>query len=157
MKDNYKGKYKELEVINSKLQQIIEYDNKLYEFLEDILKNKMTEHTILTASREGLTEFAAESQSIYSEAKTLWDGTIIPLIKGCEEPLYNETVRAEKIIDRCEQYNNQILEILVQRELDFSEEEERREDVKDIARKALEKNDPEEESPSEDAIEDKKE
>ena len=118
--------------------------------LEDILKNKMTDHTILTASREGLTEFAAESQSIYSEAKTLWNGTIIPLIKGYEEPLYSETVKAEKIIDCCEQHNNKILEILVQRELDFTEEEERREDVKDIARKALENIDSEEESSTED-------
>ncbi|MHA1244209.1 MAG: hypothetical protein ACTSP7_06495 [Candidatus Heimdallarchaeota archaeon] len=118
--------------------------------LEDILKNKMTDHAILTASREGLTEFAAESQTIYSEAKTLWDGTIIPLIKGYEEPLYSETVKAEEIIDCCEQHNNKILEILVQRELDFTEEEERREDVKDIARKALEKIDSEEESSTED-------
>ncbi|MHA1440867.1 MAG: hypothetical protein ACTSPK_03245, partial [Candidatus Heimdallarchaeota archaeon] len=118
--------------------------------LGDILKNKMTDHVILTASREGLTEFAAESQTIYSEAKTLWDGTIIPLIKGYEEPLYSETVKAEEIIDCCEQHNNKILEILVQRELDFTEEEERREDVKDIARKALEKIDSEEESSTED-------
>ncbi|MHA1365596.1 MAG: hypothetical protein ACTSP5_04190, partial [Candidatus Heimdallarchaeota archaeon] len=91
-----------------------------------------------------------ESQTIYSEAKTLWDGTIIPLIKGYEEPLYSETVKAEEIIDCCEQHNNKILEILVQRELDFTEEEERREDVKDIARKALEKIDSEEESSTED-------
>lgn len=114
--------------------------------LEEILKTKMTEHTVLTSSREGLTEFAAESQTIYSEAKTLWDATVKPLIKGYEEALYTETVQAEKIIDCCEQHNNKILEILVQRELDFTEEEARREDVKDLARKALEEKESEEES-----------
>ncbi|MHA1188767.1 MAG: hypothetical protein ACTSSK_18305 [Candidatus Heimdallarchaeota archaeon] len=83
---------------------IISALNDYEKLLEDILKNKMTDHAILTASREGLTEFAAESQTIYSEAKTLWDGTIIPLIKGYEEPLYSETVKAEEITKRARFY-----------------------------------------------------
>jgi len=138
------------------LNQIIGALEDYEKLLGDILKNKMTDHAVLTASREGLTEFAAESQSIYSEAKTLWDTTILPLIKGFEEPLYTETVKAEKIIDCCEEHNNKILEILVQRELDFTEEEERREDVKDLARKALEEKDSEEEGSSTDNVEDEK-
>jgi len=144
-------KKKELDKIVTALQ---DYEKQLNELLE----NRMTEHIVLTASREGLTEFAAESQTIYSEAKTLWDSTIIPIIRGYEEALYSETVQAEKIIDNCEQHNNQILEILVQRELDFTEEEERRDDVKDIARKALEeKESKEDNSASEKSESDKQE
>ena len=144
-------KQKELDKIVTALQ---DYEKQLNE----LLKNRMTEHIVLTASREGLTEFAAESQTLYSEAKTLWDSTIIPIIRGYEDALYSETVQAEKIIDNCEQHNNQILEILVQRELDFTEEEERRDDVKDIARKALEEKDSEEDnSASEKSESDKQE
>ena len=114
-------------VLDDYLQQLLDLQNK-----------KMTEHTLLTASREGLTEFATESQRLFSEAKTLWNSSILPLIKGYEEELVVDTLEAEKLIDQCETTSNKILDILVQRELAFTEDEERKEDVRDKARKALE-------------------
>ena len=119
--------------IKKTLEILKDYDAQLVELLE----KKMTEHTLLTASREGLTEFATESQRLYSEAKTLWNSSILPIIKGYEESLLVDTLEAEKIIDNCEIYSNKILDVLVQRELEFTEDEARKEDVKDKARKAL--------------------
>ncbi|MBN1330446.1 MAG: hypothetical protein JXA54_13310 [Candidatus Heimdallarchaeota archaeon] len=112
------------------------YQQQLY----DMLKTKMTQFTLNTASREALTEFAADSQTFYSEAKAIWTATILPLIKGNEEAFYTDTLDAERIIDQCSKYSDKILEILVKREMEIVEEDAKREEIKRIAQKAIEEN-----------------
>ncbi len=105
--------------------------------LNEMLKKKMTPFTISTASREALTEFAADSQALLSETKAIWSSTILPLIKGYEEQLHIDTLDAELIIDDCSKLSDKILEILVAREMGIVEEEAKREDVKKLAKEAL--------------------
>ncbi len=106
--------------------------------LNDILKNKMSQFTLNTASREALTEFATDSQSLFSEAKAIWTATVLPTIKGFEEIFYTDTLDAERIIDQCGKISDQILDVLVKREMEIVEEEVKREEIKEIAQKALE-------------------
>ncbi|NHJ86101.1 MAG: hypothetical protein FK734_11615 [Asgard group archaeon] len=110
------------------------YENQLNE----MLKKKMTQFTLSTCTRELLTEFATESQTIYSEANTLWTATILPLIKGFEEELHRDTLDAEKHLDNCSSLSQKILDILVERELELTEEEVHKEDVKKLAHKVIE-------------------
>lgn len=105
--------------------------------LTKMLKKDLTSFNVSTVSREALTEFASDSQSFYSEAKAVWTSTILPLIKGYEDELLADTLEAEKIIDKCEELSNKILDILVNREMEIVEEEARREEVKRMAQKAL--------------------
>jgi len=106
--------------------------------LEDLLNKKMTSHTLSTASREGLTEFATDAQTLFTEAKGIWNASILPLIKGSEEQLYTDTLEAERIIDHCQVLSLKILDVLVEREMDFSQEEDKKEDNIIKAQKALE-------------------
>ncbi len=106
--------------------------------LEDLLDKKMTSQVLSTASREGLTEFATDAQTLYSEAKGIWNSTILPLIKGSEEQLYVDTLEAERIIDQCQAFSLKILDILVEREMEFSQEEDKKEDNIVKAQNALE-------------------
>ncbi|HUT81628.1 MAG TPA: hypothetical protein VMZ29_10550 [Candidatus Bathyarchaeia archaeon] len=127
---------KKRDALKNAITALENYRQQLY----DILKNKMTQYTINTASREGLTEFAADSQSLYGEAKAIWTATVLPIIKGNEEAFYTDTLDAERIIDQCGKYSDQILEILVNREMEIVEEDAKREEIKLQARKALEEN-----------------
>ncbi len=106
--------------------------------LEDLLNKKMTPHTLDTASREGLTEFATDAQILFTEAKGIWNSIILPLIKGSEEQLYVDTLEAERIIDHCQTLSLKILDVLVEREMEFSKEEDNKEDNIAKAQKALE-------------------
>lgn len=106
--------------------------------LEDLLNKQMTSHTLSTASREGLTEFATNAQTLFTEAKGIWSSIILPLIKGSEEQLYVDTLEAERIIDHCQVLSLKILDILVEREMEFSQEEDKKEDNIIKAQRALE-------------------
>ncbi|NHK29983.1 MAG: hypothetical protein FK730_01435 [Asgard group archaeon] len=106
--------------------------------LTKMLKKDLTPFNVSTISREALTEYASDSQSLYSEAKAIWISTILPLIKGFEDVLHIDTLEAERIIDKCENLSNKILDILVNREMEIVDEEARREEVKLMAQKALE-------------------
>lgn len=105
--------------------------------LDDLVKQKMTSFTINTASREALAEFASDSQALLGEAKAIWTSTILPLIKGYEEPLHIDTLEAESIIDDCSASFDKILEILVNREMAIVDEEAKREEVRQLALKAV--------------------
>jgi len=105
--------------------------------LEELLKKKMTQFTVNTASREALAEFASDSQTLLGEAKAIWISTILPLIKGYEEALHLDTLEAESIIDDCSASFDKTLEILVNREMEIIDEEEKREEIRQIAQKAI--------------------
>jgi hypothetical protein len=107
--------------------------------LEELRKTKMKPEKIAEASRELLTEYAAESQSIYAEAKTLWNTTVLSLIKGAEDELHVETLKAEKILDNCAELSNEILDLLIKRELEFTEDVDKKEDIKQKAKRAIQK------------------
>ncbi|MHA1462851.1 MAG: hypothetical protein ACTSQ0_07270, partial [Candidatus Heimdallarchaeota archaeon] len=98
----------------------------------------MTSLTLDTASREGLTEFATDAQTLYTEAKGIWNASVLPLIKGSEEQLYTDTLEAERVIDQCQAISLKILDVLVEREMTFSQEEDKKEDNIVKAQKALE-------------------
>ncbi|MFW9923512.1 MAG: hypothetical protein ACFFDW_09545, partial [Candidatus Thorarchaeota archaeon] len=128
-------------LLNEKNKQMEKFKKELEKYeqqLDDILRKKMTAYNLSTFSREGLTELATESQRIYSEAKTYWSNNVLPLIKGYENEFYTDTLEIEKIIDNCESTANQILDILVKRELDYTSDEARKESIKDKAKLALE-------------------
>jgi hypothetical protein len=114
--------------------------------LDEVLNKKMTSFTISTASREALAEFATDSQALLGEAKAIWISTILPLIKGYEEALHIDTLEAESIIDDCSATFDKILEILVNREMEIVDEEVKREEIRQLAHKAV---DDQEEEPSE--------
>lgn len=118
--------------------------------LDDLLNKKMTPHTLSTASREGLTEFATDAQTLFTEAKGIWNSTILPLIKGVEEQMYVDTLEAERIIDYCQTLSLKILDVLVEREMEFSREEDKKENNIIKAQRALDKaSQTEEQEPSE--------
>ncbi|MCK5299112.1 MAG: hypothetical protein KAJ76_09410, partial [Candidatus Heimdallarchaeota archaeon] len=128
------------EIIKSKKETMKEaivalknYDKQL----DDLIKQKMTAFTINTASREALAEFAIDSQALLGEAKAIWTSTILPLIKGYEEPLHIDTLEAESIIDDCSASFDKILEILVNREMAIVDEEAKREEIRQLALKAV--------------------
>ena len=112
----------------------------------------MTSFTISTVSREALAEFASDSQTLLGEAKAIWTSTILPLIKGYEEPLHLDTLEAESIIDDCSASFDKILEILVNREMAIVDEEAKREEIRQLALKAV---DDQEEKTSEEVVEEK--
>ncbi len=129
------------EIIASKKEAMKESITALLNYeqqLTKMLKKDLTAFNVSTVTREALTEFASDSQSLYSEAKTIWTSTILPLIKGYEDELLADTLEAERIVDKCEEISNKILDILVKREMEIVEEEARREEVKRMAQKALE-------------------
>ncbi|MBD3192652.1 MAG: hypothetical protein GF308_18570 [Candidatus Heimdallarchaeota archaeon] len=114
------------EVLRRKEEQMKQHISALKEYHQKILalkNDKMTSQTIAQASREQLTEYASESQALYSEAQAIWDSSILPLIKGYEKELELQTLSAEKILENCKEIANQILDLLVQRELKYSETE----------------------------------
>jgi len=127
-------------IMNEAINALKNYDRQL----DELLKKKMTPFTISTASREALAEFAADSQALLGEAKAIWTNTILPLIKGYEEPLHIDTLEAESIVDDCSATFDKILEILVNREMEIVEEEAKREEIRQLAQKAVD--DQEEES-----------
>ena len=129
---------KVLEMKRDEIKTLVEDLKDYQRKLEDLKTNRMNAQAISAASREGLTEYAAESQSLYSEAKAIWNSSILPIIKGYEEPLEVDTLKAEEVIDKCRELAEQILEILVQRELALSQKEEKKELIKSKAVKALE-------------------
>ncbi|NHJ49226.1 MAG: hypothetical protein FK733_15665 [Asgard group archaeon] len=133
----------EITDIKAKMRETITALKNYEEQLTKILKKDLTTFNVSTVSRETLTEFAADSQSLYSEAKVIWTNTILPLIKGVEEKLHSDTLEAEQIIDNCSSLSDKILDILVKREMEIVEEETRREEVKQAAMKALEENEQE--------------
>lgn len=109
----------------AKMQQHISSLKEYQEKITALKNDKMTPQTIGQASREQLTEYASESQALYSEAQAIWDSSILPLIKGYEKELELQTLSAEKILEDCKETANQILDMLVQRELEYSEVEEK--------------------------------
>jgi hypothetical protein len=133
----------------AKMQEIIlalkDYEQKLTK----MYKKDLTTFNVSTVTREALTEFAADSQSIYSEAKATWTSTILPLIKGFEEKLHGDTLEAEKIIDSCKNLSDKILDVLVKREMEIIDEEARREEIKHKAQEALKEQEAEQEKSEE--------
>ena len=119
------------------LRQAITALQNYEEALRKMLKKDLTPFNVSTITREALTEFAADSQALLGEAKTTWSATILPLIKGFEEQLLADTLEAEKILDNCKTISDKILEILVAREMEIVDEEEKREEIKRKAQEAL--------------------
>ncbi|MEA2071510.1 MAG: BNR-4 repeat-containing protein [Asgard group archaeon] len=107
--------------------------------LKEIKKKKMAKDALEEVSREELTEYATRSQAINSEINQHWNSVILPLIKGFEDALQVEVLKAEKLIDESEELANEILDILVKKELEFSEDEEKKLSIKEKARRAIEK------------------
>ncbi len=127
-------------MIKSKRKTLTEAINALKNYdkqLDELLKKKMSPFTISTASREALAEFATDSQAQLGEAKAIWTNTILPLIKGYEEALHIDTLEGESIIDDCSATFDKILEILVNREMEIVEEEAKREEIRQLAQKAV--------------------
>jgi len=91
------------------LQKAIVVLQNYEESLNNMLKKQLTPFNVSTITREALTEYAADSQTLLSEAKETWTGTILPLIKGYEEQLYTDTLEAEKILDNCKAMSDKIL------------------------------------------------
>jgi hypothetical protein len=141
------------EILEEKKKELQEQILNLQEYLDKLMtlkKNKMSSQNVRTLSGELLTEYANESQTLYNEAKMLWDDSILEIIKGYENPLHSETLKAESILDNISKVNDEILDVLVNREMELTDKERKKEEIIKKAKKAIEIADEETENENKD-------